>query len=222
MVVLGIVCIVLCCLWYFGEQATGTIWSALDAQRRWRPLAWIILAPGVATHEAAHALAALATGAGVQKFVPFHPVRTEDGWQFGYVQPGPSSHMANGVIAMAPLWLTPLLVYGAGAALTGVSGIDIWNAMPWATPLAWLWLYWLVSVSLANMPSRPDFVAARPLLAGLALCLALFVGLCISGQMAIDPTPCAEGVLAMIVPQAIIVLVLTVLSKTLVGNARTT
>lgn len=211
---LGILLFVIVNLWYWGDKAMGTIWASLNQKPHLRPIAWIILAPGVITHETSHALAALATGAGVEKFVPFHPVKTEDGgWQFGYVQPKRGSIWTDGIVAMAPLWLAPLLLYGVGTWLTGHSGLDFWKNLPFANPLLYLWFYWLISISLSNMPSRTDFRVAAPFLALAGVVFAFALAAVFLGKLQIESKEICLTILVLLLPQTIAAIGLSLLAQ---------
>jgi hypothetical protein len=158
----------------------------------------------------------------VKKFVPFHPQRTEEGWQFGYVQPGPSGWIGQGIIALAPLWLLPLLLYGVGQTLTTQGGWDMWTGFDWTSPLTWLWMWWLLSCSLANMPSSTDRTIARPLLCAIGLILIAGVAGQITGNWNFDSQPLTGAIIAMLLPQVIIVGLLASIVRVFQGKAKNT
>jgi hypothetical protein len=158
-------------LWRLGDEVAGRMFAMSQRSLLHKLAVYPLLAPGVAVHETAHAAAALACGVQVKKFVPFWPVQDGDGWRFGYVQPGPCSTGQNAVIASAPLWMTPVLLYVTGCA--AVSGVQFGQSPfamvaaaagqltdPWTA--AWAWVF--VSSALANFPSSVDVQAMRPVL----------------------------------------------------------
>ena len=179
-----------------GDRASAQLF-AVSQRSGWHKLVvYPLLAPGVALHETAHALAALSAGVGVSRFVPFWPKREGAGWRFGYVTHGPATVWQTAAIASAPLWLTPAVVYLLGcimvpAAQLGDGPLELAEAAlaDLAAPavIGWLWL--AASSALSNFPSDVDvrnMSAALPLV-GLA-CVAAF-GFALT-------SPAASGVLA--------------------------
>lgn len=169
-----------------GDRVTGRILGAVSqAGPGKRLMLYVVLAPGVALHELAHAFAALVTGSGLAKVVLFKPERADNGViRLGYVQPRyqPKTFVGEAFISFAPLLLPPLSVYLAappfihGIAFGAMPQVvfeaafkEIWN------PLHFVWLFLFFSMTLSSFPSDTDFrVLGWKLLPVAALLLAPF------------------------------------------------
>lgn len=151
-----------------GDRVTGRILGSVSKASLPKRLAlYILLAPGVVLHELAHALASIACGCGIAKFVPFKPERQEGGVvRLGYVQPRyqARSIVGEAAISLAPLLLPPLTLYLLAPLLVrGVSGFQLpQNVFRFAAENLWypptlIWLFLFVSMTLSSFPSDTDF-----------------------------------------------------------------
>ena len=147
-----------------GERVQGQLLLLAERGRVRKLFLYALLAPGVALHEAAHATAAVVSGAGVAEISLFHPRRSEEGIVLGYVQPKWQPRVPGGALflALAPLLLPPLFLYllatytlGATWASPGAVFATVGGSL--SSPTAWLWLFLFASMSLSNFPSNQDF-----------------------------------------------------------------
>ncbi len=102
-------------------------------------LYFYIVAPGVACHEAGHALGCVLTGKRIVEFVPFKPRVEEDGVTLGYVRhesrPTILSRAGEFLVATGPVWLGSAMILLLVRMLVGpapfdyLSGIDV-NDIP--------------------------------------------------------------------------------------------
>ena len=186
--VLALVAVELCCIYLLGRRVLDRLVARAVAggrARRW--CTWAFLAPGVALHEGAHALAATALLGRVTRFVPFAPrPMAGGGVLLGEVRyrtaPLPVLGGAPGraAIGLAPLVVVPVVVYVLGCVLvTGVAvgddpadlarglvdrGPDVGSA---------LWLLLALSAGIGLLPSPTDH---RDLPQALALLAAIALG----------------------------------------------
>jgi hypothetical protein len=165
----------------FGDRAQASLLDYAAAGTMRKLLLYPLLAPGVAVHELAHALACVALGAPVGKIVPFRPQTLPDGSRvLGYVQHGRARlPLLQPLIAYAPLVLptlgvyalAPLLVPSARFALDPRTLGHALAAHPFALGTI-VWAALALSISLSAFPSDSDLRGNG--LAGLllgALCL---------------------------------------------------
>jgi hypothetical protein len=141
----------------------------------------VVLLPGVALHEASHALMAVLLGVRVRR-LSLRPERQRGGTiRLGYVEVLRSDTLRSSLIGAAPLFagLAALLVIGllvfdleamqlavAEASLTAL--VDALLALPRATD-SWLWIYLIFAIANSMMPSASDVRAWPVIVAGLAL-----------------------------------------------------
>ena len=162
---LGIACLLAFLLQWSGNRLRSCGFSFMG---KWY---WYFVAPGVACHEAGHAIGCLVTGTRLVKMVPFKP--EEDG-TLGFVaherRSGVLGGWANFLIATGPLWLgglaiamlsvlfagdIPIASYGAyfaADAIPGVAGyvcglaeavVDAFLLLLDADSLGWRFILWL-------------------------------------------------------------------------------
>lgn len=171
MIVFALLALELVCIYVLGRRLLDRLVShAVHAGGLRRGLIWTFLAPGVALHEAAHAVTATVLLGRVQRFVPFRPQPTADGGVLlGEVRYQPSrlpllgGPVGRAAIGLAPLLLVPAVVYAAGCALVpGVALGDLPQRLPAAlvdrgpTVGGLLWLYVALSASVGLLPSKDD------------------------------------------------------------------
>lgn len=153
-------------LYTSARRLEGVILWRAQAGRRARWAANVALGPGTVLHESCHALAALALGGRIGRFVAFRGVRaaqTDGRHLLGYVQFSlPSrSRVAVALVGMAPLWLGAPVLYGALELLLVGTGPSGWTEHladhPARTAAA---LACLALGSLGLVPSGPDHEGA--------------------------------------------------------------
>jgi hypothetical protein len=181
---LGLLVAELYLLRHLGDRVTGRILGLLSrVSFHKRVLFYILLAPGVALHELAHAIASLIAGCGIKKMVLFKPERQEGGIvRLGYVQPRyqARSIIGEASISLAPLLLPPLLLYVMAIVMVrGVHGLEMPQKVFAAAleslwyPPTLIWLFLFVSMTLSSFPSDTDFKILGWKLAPLAAFLLL-------------------------------------------------
>ncbi|MEV4418881.1 hypothetical protein AB0L40_02760 [Patulibacter sp. NPDC049589] len=171
MVALALIALELLCVYVLGRRLLdGLVGGAARGGRPRRWVTWALLAPGVALHEASHALAATALLGRVTSFVPFAPRPTPDGGVLlGEVRWRPSrlpvlgGPVGRAVVGLAPLIVVPAVVYGAGCAL--VPGVAVGDAprellralaeRPVGVG-AVVWALVALSASIGLLPSKVD------------------------------------------------------------------
>jgi hypothetical protein len=141
----------------------------------------VVLLPGVALHEASHALMAALLGVRVRR-LSLRPERQRSGTiRLGYVEVLRSDTLRSSLIGAAPLFagLAALLVIGmlvfdleavqlAVSEVSLAALVDALLALPRATD-SWLWIYLVFAIANSMMPSASDVQAWPALIAGLAL-----------------------------------------------------
>ena len=194
MVVLAVLAAELWCVYVLGRRVLDRLVARAasgGSLRRWAT--WGFLAPGVALHEGAHALAATALLGRVTRFVPFAPRPLPDGGMLlGEVRyrlsplPVLGGALGRAMVGLAPLVVVPLVVYVAGCALvTGVAVGD--DPVALGRGLvdrgldagAVLWLLLALSAAIGLLPSptdHRDLPQALALVAAVALAWLLWRG----------------------------------------------
>jgi hypothetical protein len=198
-----------------GDEVTGRILGLLSrVSFPKRVASYILLAPGVALHELAHAIASLTCGCGIAKMVLFKPERQEGGIvRLGYVQPKyqAKSILSEAFISFAPLVLPPLLLYGVAPLMVrGVGGFEMPQKVfasalenIWFPPTL-LWLFLFISMTLSSFPSDTDFRILGWKLAPLAAILMLPFPLALTNQTAADALVPYLAVFAFLLPSLVV------------------
>jgi hypothetical protein len=166
----------------------------------------IVLLPGVALHEASHALMAVLLGVKVRRF-SLKPERQRNGViRLGYVEVLRSDTLRSSLIGAAPLFagIIALIVIGLRVfnlegmqtALSGGSAQSLADqllAIPRATD-SWLWIYLVFAIANSMMPSSSDTQSWPPVIGFIAVLGAAL--LLIGGTDLVDAvSPIAQFVL---------------------------
>ena len=116
--VLALALLVLC----FAQRDTASeIMRIVRFRIFWYPL----IGPGTALHETSHAIMMILTGAGIRKFVPFHPQADPDdpasgAIVFGYCQARwEVSSVRKALYYVAPLYIVPPVLFALSVLLIG-------------------------------------------------------------------------------------------------------
>lgn len=186
--IIGALAAELATLRLLGDRVQGQLLGLTQKGQLWK-LLYVLLAPGVILHEAAHAVAAILSGASIAKISLFHPRQTDEGVILGYVLPRYRPRVPGGqlFLALAPLFLPPLALYLLATQLWSVPWSDpetIFSAAAGSmiNPTTWLWLFLFASMALSNFPSNQDFRSlgtgsrfiTLPLLALLPMIVAVY------------------------------------------------
>ncbi|WP_320673075.1 hypothetical protein [Patulibacter defluvii] len=194
MLVFALLALELVCVYVLGRRVLDRLVARAaygPAPRRW--LTWGFLAPGVALHESAHAVTAIALLGRVERFVPFRPRPLPDGGVLlgevryrGSRLPLLGGPLGRALVGLAPLVLVPLVVYVAGCALVpGVAVGDdparLGRALVDDGLSAGLvvWIAIALSASIGLLPSRidhQDLPRALALVAAVAVVWLLWRG----------------------------------------------
>jgi hypothetical protein len=186
-----------------GIQELGMLWSKNDPDLT-LILFFVVVLPGVVTHELSHWLMAKVLGVRVT-WPKLGPVRQgrSNRVSLGSVRVADVDPVRASLIGVAPLLggsavilLIGNLVLGVGELAGMVSGQGV-EGIPYGlgqlTQVAdfWLWLYLIFAVSSMMVPSESDMAAIRPVLTFLGIATAVVV--MVSGVRAI-PFQVAETV----------------------------
>lgn len=139
---------------------------------------------GTVLHEASHVIACVVTGVKVTDVSWFNPTVDEERGvvMLGYVEHNVTSERKQTLIALAPLYLVPVLLlaisyFWLGSSILSdpvgtITGASLIKLVPW------LWL--VLSAGQAAFPSTEDDV---PLFGATVFSIVVFVGLLIVGQL---------------------------------------
>lgn len=144
--------------------AAVALWRAREGYS-----AWFALLPGILAHELAHYLVALLTGSNPRP-LSIALRRTERGWALGSAEFEPGL-ISSGLVALAPLYLLPLVSLGVMLSSQGAS-----------VPRALLAGYVAATLLYAAVPSRADWRIAIRYPVGTLLTLAI-VGLSVAADL---------------------------------------
>lgn len=158
----------------FGSQNAGTV------------LLWLFLLPGVFIHELGHWLMAKVLGLKTGRF-RIWPQPQGQQIILGSVEVQHTNALLDSLVGLAPFLggTTALLFIGYRAFDAAALGVA-WEMQDWPrlvellsdslyVPDAWLWLYLMVAISNAMMPSPTDRSSWRSLLIYLALVSAVVI-----------------------------------------------
>lgn len=152
---------------------------------------WVLFLPGTLLHEFSHWLTAFLLRVKTSRFSLWPTVKKRGQLQMGSVQVEVVDPFRHSLIGLAPLIFGTIavLIIGQGRLALGELGLALRSgdlevigqaiAETLAVPDVWLWLYLIFAVSNAMLPSASDREAWRTVLiyAGLALFLAIALGL---------------------------------------------
>lgn len=166
----------------------------------------LVLLPGVALHEAAHAFMAVLLGVKVRKF-SLRPERQRSGViRLGYVEVLRSDSFRSSLIGAAPLFAGIIALIVIGLQVFNLEGVqlalsdgsaqsllDQLLAIPRATD-SWLWIYLVFAIANSMMPSSSDTQSWPPVIGFVAALSAAL--LLIGGTGLVDViAPAAQFVL---------------------------
>ncbi len=180
-------------------QAVG--WAAGSPRRRL--IASALLGPGTVIHESAHALACVALGGRVGRFVPFRGVRDGE-TVLGYVEVAMRGPVSAALVGVAPLWLGAPIIWAIVAVCLQTADPTAWHSAladvaPWRAALA---VFAVVSGALALAPSPSDH---HP------FALAVVLALC-AGAVALVGSPLLTGAVVLLAPPTVILLLMAMIA----------
>ncbi len=150
---------------------------------------WVMFLPGTLLHELSHWLTATLLGVKTGKFTIWPKMKKGGQLQMGALQVVVTDPFRHSLIGVAPLIFgsVAVLLIGQGRLELGQLGLALSSgslaqigdavAHLLATPDVWLWLYLLFVISNAMMPSASDREGWRAVLIYLGLALFLAIGL---------------------------------------------
>ncbi|NLX36023.1 MAG: hypothetical protein GXY68_04975 [Chloroflexi bacterium] len=181
---------------WFGLRFQRLVYVVTQSQDAALYVYHFVLLPGTLLHELSHWLAAKIMGVRTGRLM-LMPVRKGNVARFGSVQIGSSDPLRESLIGAAPLAMGVLLSlviarwrFGWQAAVPAswAAALDLWRTLR-AAPDAFLWLYLLLSITNAMLPSESDRRSWRWVGAALLVALLALQFLGLLGSLVIPVMP---------------------------------
>lgn len=170
---------------WFGSRIQGLVFLLTHNRIAAVYVHFVLLLPGTLVHELSHLLAARVLGVKTGKLSLRPKMQGRGAVQFGAVQLGRTDALRESLIGLAPLLVGSGLILALTSSRLKVDPLQILSLRRLPTYLAkvrqsqdaGLWIYLLMAISNAMLPSASDRRAWRPI--GIYLG-AIFVALCLA------------------------------------------